>query len=54
MITNPGDDITWGEMLVGNRSMFAAAGMTEVHRHSPRRAVMRIDLYETPAGRGGN
>lgn len=53
MITEPGDDISWGEMLVGNQSMFAAAGMAEVHRHSPRRAVMRIDFNETPDGQGG-
>ena len=37
-------EITWGEMLVGSRSIYAAAGMTEVSRPSPRRAVMRIDF----------
>lgn len=46
MITEPRDDITWGDILVGNRSMFAAAGMREVSRPSPRRAVMRIDFGE--------
>ncbi len=44
MLTQPGEQITWGEMLVGSRSIYAAAGMTEVSRPSPRRAVMRIDF----------
>ena len=44
MLTQPGEQITWGEMLVGSRSIYAAAGMSEVNRPSPRRAVMRIDF----------
>jgi GNAT superfamily N-acetyltransferase len=44
MLTQPGEQITWGEMLVGSRGIYAAAGMTEVNRPSPRRAVMRIDF----------
>ena len=44
MITEPGQEITWGEMNVGNRSIFAAAGFTEVSRPSHRRVVMRIDF----------
>ena len=44
MITEPGDDITWGELHVGTRSMFAAAGFDEVIRPTPRRVVMRIDF----------
>ena len=44
MLTQPGEQITSGEMLVGSRSIYAAAGMTEVSRPSPRRAVMRIDF----------
>ena len=44
MITQPGQEITWDEMLVGNRSMFAAAGFTEVSHPTPRRVVMRIDF----------
>ena len=44
MLTQPGEQITWGEMLVGSRSIYAAAGMSEVSRPSPRRAVMRIDF----------
>jgi GNAT superfamily N-acetyltransferase len=44
MITEPGQDVTWGEILVGNRSIFAAAGFTEVSHPTPRRVVMRIDF----------
>ena len=44
MLTRPGDDITWGELHMGTRSMFAAAGFDEVLRPTPRRAVMRIDF----------
>jgi GNAT superfamily N-acetyltransferase len=44
MVTTPGQDITWGEILVGNRNMFAAAGFAEVHRPSKRRVVMRVDF----------
>jgi hypothetical protein len=36
MITTPGQDITWGEMHVGSRSTFAAAGFTEVSRPTLR------------------
>lgn len=44
MITGPGEDITWGELHVGSRSIFAAAGFTEVSHPTPRRVVMRIDF----------
>jgi GNAT superfamily N-acetyltransferase len=44
MITEPGQEITWGELNVGTRSVFAAAGFVEVGRPTPRRAVMRIDF----------
>jgi GNAT superfamily N-acetyltransferase len=44
MLTRPGEDSTWGELLVGTRSMFAAAGPEEVSRPTLRRVVMRIDL----------
>ncbi len=44
MLTEPGDDIVWGELHVGTRSMFAAAGLDEVIRPTPRRLVMRIDF----------
>jgi GNAT superfamily N-acetyltransferase len=44
MITQPGQEITWGELHVGSRSIFADAGFAEVSRPSLRRAVMRIDF----------
>jgi GNAT superfamily N-acetyltransferase len=42
MITKPGQEIAWGELYVGSRSIFAAAGLAEVSRPTPRRVVMRI------------
>ena len=44
MLTQPGEDITWGKLHVGTRSIFAAAGFIEVSRPTPRRVVMRIDF----------
>lgn len=44
MITRPGEDVAWGDLFVGSRSIFADAGFTEVSRPTPRRAVMRIDF----------
>jgi GNAT superfamily N-acetyltransferase len=44
MITHPGEEITWGETHVGSRSMFEAAGLTEVFHPTRRRVVMRIDF----------
>jgi GNAT superfamily N-acetyltransferase len=44
METEPGTEITWGELFVGARQVFAAAGFTEVSHPSPRRVVMRIDF----------
>ena len=44
MVTEPGNDIIWGELHVGTRSMFAAAGLDEVSRPTLRRVVMRIDF----------
>jgi len=44
MITQPGQEITWGELHVGSRSAFAAAGFHEVSRPTKRRVLMRIDL----------
>jgi GNAT superfamily N-acetyltransferase len=44
MITLPGKEITWGELHVGSRQVFADAGFTEVSHPSPRRVVMRIDF----------
>ena len=44
MLTQPGQDVTWGELNMGTRSVFAEAGFTEVAHPSPRRVVMRIDF----------
>jgi GNAT superfamily N-acetyltransferase len=44
MITQPGQEITWGELHVGSRGVFAAAGFAEVSRPTQRRVVMRIDF----------
>jgi GNAT superfamily N-acetyltransferase len=44
METEPGKEITWGELYVGARQVFAAAGFTEVSHPSLRRAVMRVDF----------
>jgi GNAT superfamily N-acetyltransferase len=44
MLTAPGEDITWGELHVGKRSIFEAAGFTEVTHPTKRRVVMRIDF----------
>jgi len=44
MITEPGREITWGELHVGSRQVFAEAGFTEVSHPSPRRYVMRVDF----------
>ena len=44
MLVQPGQTITWGELHVGSRSIFAAAGFAEVSRPEKRRVVMRIDF----------
>jgi GNAT superfamily N-acetyltransferase len=44
MITTPGQEVTWGELHVGSRSIFATAGFAEVSRPSLRRVVMRLDF----------
>jgi GNAT superfamily N-acetyltransferase len=44
MLIEPGQEVTWGELNVGTRSMFEAAGFTEVSRPSLRRVVMRVDF----------
>jgi GNAT superfamily N-acetyltransferase len=44
MLTRPGEDIAWGELGVGARSIFDAAGFREVSHPSPRRVVMRVEL----------
>jgi GNAT superfamily N-acetyltransferase len=44
MVTEPGVEITWGELHVGPVGAYRAAGLTEVHRPSKRRVIMRIDF----------
>ena len=44
LITEPGQEITWGEIHVGSRNVFAAAGFIEASHPTPRRVVMRIDF----------
>jgi GNAT superfamily N-acetyltransferase len=46
MITEPGKEITWGELYVGARQVYADAGFKEVSHPSPRRVVMRIDFAD--------
>jgi GNAT superfamily N-acetyltransferase len=42
MRTQPGREITWGELHVGAVQVFADAGFAEVSSPSVRRAVMRV------------
>lgn len=44
MRTQPGKEITWGELHVGAVQAFAEAGFTEVSSPSVRRVVMRVDF----------
>jgi GNAT superfamily N-acetyltransferase len=44
MLPKPGQAVSWGEMNVGSRATFAAAGFRDVSRPTTRRAVMRLDL----------
>jgi GNAT superfamily N-acetyltransferase len=44
MITQPGQEMTWGELYVGSHGMFADAGFSEITRPTLRRVVMRIDF----------
>lgn len=44
MIVPPGQQVIWGELSVGTRSIFEAAGFTEVSHPTKRRVVMRIDF----------
>jgi GNAT superfamily N-acetyltransferase len=44
MLTERGQKITLDEIHVGSRSVFAAAGFTQVSHPTPRRVVMRIDF----------
>ncbi|MFB6398138.1 GNAT family N-acetyltransferase [Polymorphospora lycopeni] len=44
MITEPGREITWGELHVGARQVFEDAGFAQVSYPTVRRVVMRIDF----------
>ncbi|HEY3004646.1 MAG TPA: hypothetical protein VGJ44_20030 [Kribbellaceae bacterium] len=44
MITEPGKEITWGELHVGPLGAFEHAGLHPVNQPSKRRVVMRIDF----------
>lgn len=44
LITEPGRDMSWGELYVGSRGIFAGAGFTEVSRPTKRRMVMRVSF----------
>jgi GNAT superfamily N-acetyltransferase len=44
MITQPGREITWGELHVGARQAFEDAGFAVVSRPTVRRVVMRVDF----------
>jgi hypothetical protein len=41
MLTQPGKEITWGELHVGARQVFAEAGFAEVSRPSAARGDAR-------------
>jgi GNAT superfamily N-acetyltransferase len=44
MITQPGRQVTWGELHVGARQVFEDAGFRQVTHPTPRRVVLRIDF----------
>jgi GNAT superfamily N-acetyltransferase len=44
MLAQPGQNVSWGEMNVGSRNTFLAAGFREVSHPTTRRVVMRLDL----------
>jgi ribosomal protein S18 acetylase RimI-like enzyme len=44
MVPKPGQAVSWGEMNVGSRNAFVAAGFREVSHPTARRVVMRLDL----------
>lgn len=47
MITEPGKQVTWGELHVGARQVFEEAGFKQVSHPTKRRVVMRIDFKPT-------
>jgi GNAT superfamily N-acetyltransferase len=52
MITQPGKEITWGELNVGARQVFEDAGFEEVSHPTPRRVVMRVAFAREDAAPG--
>lgn len=44
IVPRPGEEFGWGELYVGSRNIFAAAGFTEISRPTARRVVMRVDF----------
>ena len=40
----PGQEIAWGELSVGARSIFDAAGFRQVSHPVPRRVVMQVEF----------
>ena len=44
MVTQPGQDVPWGELQVGTEGVFAEAGLAVVNHPTPRRLVMRIEF----------
>jgi GNAT superfamily N-acetyltransferase len=48
LLTQPGQEIAAGELHVGSRSIFAAAGLVQVSAPTTRRVVMRIDFAGLP------
>lgn len=44
LLVEPGQEFGWGELYVGSRDAFAAAGFREVSRPTERRVVMRVDF----------
>jgi GNAT superfamily N-acetyltransferase len=44
MVPRPGQNVSCGEMNVGSRATFEAAGLREVAHPTTRRLVMRLDL----------
>jgi GNAT superfamily N-acetyltransferase len=50
IVAKPGEEFSWGELYVGSRNIFAAAGFTEISRPTARRAVMRVDFRPARMG----
>lgn len=52
MLPEPGQDVPWGELSVGARSVFEAAGFRQVSHPSARRVVVRVE-FDRPDRRNG-